>query len=41
MESLDQQTITTSEVVQKATLAKQAAPRLSLLTTEQKIPPCS
>ncbi|MCU6795707.1 glutamate-5-semialdehyde dehydrogenase [Paenibacillus sp. WQ 127069] len=36
MESLDQQTITTSEVVQKATLAKQAAPRLSLLTTEQK-----
>jgi glutamate-5-semialdehyde dehydrogenase len=36
MESLDQQTVTTSEVVQKATLAKQAAPRLSLLTTEQK-----
>jgi len=30
------QTAAASEVVQKATLAKQAAPRLSLLTTEQK-----
>lgn len=30
------QTSTASEVVQKATLAKLAAPRLSLLTTEQK-----
>jgi glutamate-5-semialdehyde dehydrogenase len=36
MESLDQQVATISEVEQKATLAKQAAPRLSLLTTEQK-----
>ncbi|MBE1443179.1 glutamate-5-semialdehyde dehydrogenase [Paenibacillus sp. OAS669] len=30
------QSATTSEVVQKATLAKQAAPKLSILTTEQK-----
>lgn len=36
MESQLQATTTVSEVVQKSTLAKQAAPRLSLLTTEQK-----
>ncbi|WP_079910452.1 glutamate-5-semialdehyde dehydrogenase [Paenibacillus sp. 32352] len=30
------QSATSSEVVQKATLAKQAAPKLSILTTEQK-----
>ncbi|SFK89700.1 glutamate-5-semialdehyde dehydrogenase [Paenibacillus sp. 1_12] len=36
MESSKQQSVTTSEVIHKATLAKQAAPRLSLLTTEQK-----
>lgn len=36
MESIEQQVNQTSEVVHKATLAKQAAPSLSLLTSEQK-----